>query len=370
MTKSAPADHPFDNEALDRLAQQVIHGQAVFFVGAGFSIDSEGNTANRMLTRLVLRLSAIHWELTKALNELDEGSRKKIKDLGEDFEKSFPFPKIDRKKWRGKSVRKAAAAFFNKRLVQRLAEQYYEANDWFVSAFQRTLVILSEAKTKSARTALITRISKRENRLLRIWPTGDEVAFHPICSKLVDAAEVEPDRAERCAGKALFLDTMGFNDCPEIMGGLPMHKDLQVVRDSYAGKLLPRHRVLARFAREGWCPLTMTTNFDRLLEGAFRLFRDALPDKGHQKEPAAADAVPGVVDGDGPARLFPLRRGTAVGAGLEDPRLRRALRPRTQQKERRRTGGRLAAVSESQYGPACQQGRDRQARAGEGRRAG
>ena len=39
----------------------------------------------------------------------------------------------------------------------------------------------------------------------------------------------------------------------------------------YSGLVRDRHRVLARLAREGLCPLLITTNYDLLLEGAFRL---------------------------------------------------------------------------------------------------
>ncbi|MGZ0165536.1 MAG: SIR2 family protein, partial [Planctomycetales bacterium] len=36
-------------------------------------------------------------------------------------------------------------------------------------------------------------------------------------------------------------------------------------------RLFPRHHVLARLAREGLCPVVLTTNYDLLLEGAWRL---------------------------------------------------------------------------------------------------
>ena len=38
---------------------------------------------------------------------------------------------------------------------------------------------------------------------------------------------------------------------------------------SYGHRLRPRHHVIARFAREGFCGTTLTTNYDLLLEGAF-----------------------------------------------------------------------------------------------------
>ncbi|MBL9126919.1 MAG: SIR2 family protein, partial [Verrucomicrobiales bacterium] len=79
----------------------------------------------------------------------------------------------------------------------------------------------------------------------------------------------------RAAGKALFLDTMGFLN-PESLGGQPGAASLEKLAGSYGRRVLPRHHVIARFARDGLCGTTLTTNFDLLLEGAFRLagFRD------------------------------------------------------------------------------------------------
>ena len=43
------------------------------------------------------------------------------------------------------------------------------------------------------------------------------------------------------------------------------------VAQSYVGRLRPRHHALARLAREGLAPALITTNYDLLLEGAYRL---------------------------------------------------------------------------------------------------
>jgi hypothetical protein len=74
----------------------------------------------------------------------------------------------------------------------------------------------------------------------------------------------------RTAGKALFLDTMGFRNSG-IMSGEPHLEGPDDVSASFGDRLLPRHQVIARLAREGFCTTTITTNYDRLLEGAFRL---------------------------------------------------------------------------------------------------
>jgi len=87
------------------------------------------------------------------------------------------------------------------------------------------------------------------------------------------------------AGKALFLATMGFADS-RIMAGEPAAPDLENVARSYQQRLKPRHHILAQFARDGLCTTTITTNFDLLLEGAFRLagFHDS-GNRGSAKAP-------------------------------------------------------------------------------------
>jgi len=71
-------------------------------------------------------------------------------------------------------------------------------------------------------------------------------------------------------GKALFLDTMGFAN-EHVMAGRPREPDALAVLASYGNRLGARHHALARLAREGLAPLLVTTNYDLLLEGAYRL---------------------------------------------------------------------------------------------------
>lgn len=100
--------------------------------------------------------------------------------------------------------------------------------------------------------------------------------------------ELKPPAAR---GKALFLDTMGFQD-PKVMGGCPTEADSVAVAESYGSKLLPRHWVLARLAREGLCTTLLTTNYDLLLEGALRLAGCELDAGG--RTPSVATTFAGV----------------------------------------------------------------------------
>jgi len=108
---------------------------------------------------------------------------------------------------------------------------------------------------------------------MRLWAPWDQVPLNPISEDLLKLADKErrASTPQNDAGKALFLETMGFRNAPEMMGGEAGEKDHRKAAESYVGKLQERHWIVARFAREGWCPLVLTANFDRLLEGAFRL---------------------------------------------------------------------------------------------------
>ena len=59
MAPNPTPPRDFASAALLRLASRVLDGDVVFFIGSGFSIDSEHNTAPRMLCRLLLRLVAM-----------------------------------------------------------------------------------------------------------------------------------------------------------------------------------------------------------------------------------------------------------------------------------------------------------------------
>jgi hypothetical protein len=72
----------------------------------------------------------------------------------------------------------------------------------------------------------------------------------------------------------LFLDTLGFAD-PQVMAGRPHAPSIAEVEQSYSpsgrSRLRPRHEIIARWAREGLCRTLLTTNYDLLVEGAYRL---------------------------------------------------------------------------------------------------
>jgi len=114
----------------------------------------------------------------------------------------------------------AEAELTSRENIDKLAAQYYKINDWITNAFGEL-------------------IPPGKNNDLR-------------------------------RGKKEFLDAQGFNS-KEIMGGDPLADDILAVQTSYQGRLLARHFVLGRLAREGLSPTLITTNFDLQLEGGYRL---------------------------------------------------------------------------------------------------
>ena len=106
----------FPAEALVRLAEKVFQGDVVFFVGAGFSLDSESNTAGRLIKRLLARLSGFAQTLQPTGQEL-------LNELCITFHLK-PQPTLFQ---------------FSDADVQKLSDRYYETNEWFCTAFTRLL---------------------------------------------------------------------------------------------------------------------------------------------------------------------------------------------------------------------------------------
>ncbi|MEM7561057.1 MAG: hypothetical protein AAF394_18180, partial [Planctomycetota bacterium] len=258
-------------EVLQRLVDRIVAGEVVFFVGSGFSVDSEGNTATRLMLRLLVRFSAMQ-EL------IAEESPQEIGPLAQSLYKTFEI-----------NTGEGDRDYHDE--AWRLSIHYYEANEWFCATFFFLLLELaklcgiplnSKAEPEEFQSCVerlrewIIEISERENEILAgilrnkddpFSPRVDAVSLDPIDPRLVfwaceAAGNLQLEQGQH-PGKALFLDTMGFAN-PEIMrDGWSRRRDY--AQANYEERLYPRHHVLARFAREGLCPLVMTTNYDLLL---------------------------------------------------------------------------------------------------------
>ncbi len=250
----------FPAAALQRLARRIYEGDVVFFIGSGFSNDSEGNTINRMLLRLLARLRAF----AEALDKRGKDGSAIEKELISTFQLNCAD--------KDKRTLECEGGFW------KLGDKYFEVNEWFCNAFGR---MLSAGASCGDQSAMIDEIAAAEKHLLSaphclvkphqyFQPTADTAVPEKIAPELFKLSAGMHSFTPKLAGKALFLDTLGFRD-GRVMGGQPATDDLTTVAASYSQRLLPRHKVLARFAREGLCNTTLTTNFDLLLEGAFRL---------------------------------------------------------------------------------------------------
>lgn len=231
--------------ALHSFADRILGGEAVFFVGAGFSLDSEGLTAARLVQRLLLRLYALD-QLPVGTGTVDGQPGQAIRKLANLFGTA-------------PTLREIAADWSH---VERLANRYYEVNEWMCRTYGQLLHL------SAPDTNFHTHLAKHEAdaRDLTSW-TKEEFQRLPDPWLLrARAAKTAADRTE--LGKLLFVQTLGFHD-PTVMGGEPF--DTLHAPSLTPPNLKPRHHILARFAREGFCPALLTTNFDLLLEAAYRL---------------------------------------------------------------------------------------------------
>ena len=244
-------DTPFD--ATGRLARRVLDGEVVFFVGSGFSIDSEGNAASRLVGRLLAALLA----MGTVLAESAAGADSQAVSLLDGLTPVFGIKGASRPG----DIARQPALCMTKANLDLIARDYYNFNEWSVSALG---VLSEELLARPDRAALADRMQRLATFLLAL--VDDTVPLDRIDCDAI--AGFGTDAGAR--GKAVFLDVMGFANLA-IMAGTPGEKQVTDVADSYKGRLRPRHHVLARLAREGLASAVVTTNYDLLLEGAYRL---------------------------------------------------------------------------------------------------
>jgi hypothetical protein len=248
----------FAAATLESLVCRILAGEAVFLIGAGYSRDSEGNTAERLIARLLARFAA--------LTEILASEPKRSRDLREGLRVTFSL---------GTTELQLQDIVKNGH-IEALAKQYYHINEWICSAFA---IILDKLPDEACRRIALELASVEK-------PLLEAHQVQPVPCKLANYAGLSPEDA----GKALFLDTMGFLDCG-VMSGMPRKPDSAAVEESYRGVLRDRHHVLARMAREGLCTLHLTTNYDLLLEGACRLAGFDLAECGRAPNPADPSAT-------------------------------------------------------------------------------
>jgi hypothetical protein len=254
---------------LVRLASHICAGEVVFFIGAGFSLDSEGNTTKLLIARLLARFDA----LTKTLMAHgDPDAKPAAEALRKGLRKTFALPEeklapdlfdtTDRGQGRGSVLDEVLTTLSQ-------GQNYYTINDWMCSAFDN----LVEPMLKKPPADFADTVNATEKELLARYVQAPRVT--PIdlswLARLRDDVTVDPVvPPERfVCGKALFLDTLGFND-ENVMSGQPYHAELSKVVTT-PSRVRTRHHVLSWLAAEGLCPTLVTTNYDLLVDCAHRL---------------------------------------------------------------------------------------------------
>lgn len=325
----------FPAKHLEGLANRIFTGEVIFFIGAGFSVDSERNTADRLIARLAVRFEAITACLSNeaaASPDTAESPAATAAGLRESIFKTFSLSKPA-------GVSRPLLLPEN---LKKLTGRYFDTNDWMCSAYQLLLGAISQLSPPALKDfcrclralekrllrgfqvdpASLQGLSLSENVRIdlanhRFLESGWEAEMESVLNSdwghhrehLTQAKRLPPldtvplrptlrplglldlEKLKINGGKALFLDTMGFAD-RRIMGGQLQHTSVEKIEASYVGKLLPRHRILARFAREGFSKTLVTTNYDLLMEGAFRLAGMSMHTPGlKQSEPVTHDTV-------------------------------------------------------------------------------
>lgn len=110
---------------LVRLAKHISQGQVVFFIGAGFSVDSEGNTSKILIARLVARFEAL-CKIAVESAVISSETKEEFEALYGKLQGQFSLKNVD-------------DSVCNTDNIEKLAKEYYQINDWFCSAFSQML---------------------------------------------------------------------------------------------------------------------------------------------------------------------------------------------------------------------------------------
>ena len=272
-------------DKLLRLAKRTAAGEVVFFIGAGFSIDSERNTTTVLIARLLARFEALSEEMAANLPATSAGLAHRLRkalritfslqQTGADASgigNIFDNEPLDK----NKLPPEADSRSILQRNLANLAQQYYLINDWACASFEAMIENLSGLPEQKD---LPGRVNIRENGLLcairKFDPFSSQASLAPMdlqwLMKMYKESKADQERPDhKFAGKALFLDTLGFLSI-EVMGGNPMHSDLAKVVKTTKTLIRDRHLVLARFAAEGLSPSLVTTNYDLLVDCGYRV---------------------------------------------------------------------------------------------------
>lgn len=136
-------------DAADRLAERIVDGEVVFFIGAGYSLDSERNSAGVLIGRLLARFDAIctylaegnlrfrHQLERKAHKRREEEYAERVTDLRKGLETTFWLLAGHPSAGLAKSLELARTHefYFVDSNVAELTHKYYELNDWMCNAF-------------------------------------------------------------------------------------------------------------------------------------------------------------------------------------------------------------------------------------------
>jgi hypothetical protein len=245
------------SDKLWRLADRILTGDVVFFIGSGFSIDSEGNTTRRLTSLLLARLIALVGYLDKGPWTLPEPEaeseiRKDARDLFAGFCSTFVI--------RGELAE--PARIFNHEVVGDLSRQYYRFNDWITSAYGRLMdkvamiiVQLCDGQKPEPRAAkwietcteavcgrIVDEVALSETYFLKRLGELRVDILAPMPLKRILAL------GSGSRGKILFLETLGFNN-KEVMAGDTWEHTMDAVQASFQHRIRERHIILGRLAR-------------------------------------------------------------------------------------------------------------------------
>jgi hypothetical protein len=251
-TKHKPADGACPTvKVIDELAKQLLSQRVLFFVGAGFSLDSEKVSTKKIMASLLCRFLAMTSQPSIKEIPLFTQLRKACNEI---FQLWIEADCDNEKVW------------YNKAVINKFVDKYYQVNEWMVHSFnvlyehydsnsQSTTEAFDSIIDREAnfRVEFVQSITKRQS------PTIKELKEQLVEQGPLDAALLASvDKQKR--GKVIFIEAVGLGNSAV----------MRSYRETSLPESLPRYQVFGKLACEGLSPTLITTNYDLLIERGYK----------------------------------------------------------------------------------------------------
>lgn len=246
-------------DAINDLVKQLLNQRAVFFVGAGFSLQDENVSTDKIMASLLCRFLAMTDPGLLGDNSPHEGLRQACDQLfglwlcGEEGNGAAIKAKLNKN-----------PVWLSSGVIKKLAAKYYQVNEWMVQCFGE-LYRFYHSREQASR-GRFDDIHQKERKIRTLFaelhpasqggtkPEAAMVEHSPLDVEFLSRVNAE------VVGKVIFIETVGLGN----------RQTMQSYQDADAKPVSQRYHVFGKLAKEGLSPIVIATNYDLLIERGYQ----------------------------------------------------------------------------------------------------